>query len=221
MIGFCFCAVGIVLMINAQLGLSPWDVLHQGISKITNITMGQASITIGIIVVLIDIILGENLGWGTILNMIVVGLLMDVLMLNNLIPLASSFSIGILMMCIGMFSMSVGCVLYLGAGLGSGPRDGMMVAIQKKTGKTIRFIRTIMEVGVLIVGYLLGGTVGVGTLISALGLGYFMQFTFKICKFDTSKVQHRFIIDDIRWIKEKKNNKDNENVEKLSKTEGA
>lgn len=214
LVGFWFCALGIVLMINANLGLSPWDVLHQGISNLTNITIGQANIGIGIIVVIVDIILGENLGWGTILNMIVIGLLIDFFMLNNLVPIGSSLLSGVFMMCIGMFSMGIGCVLYIGSGLGSGPRDGMMVALNKKTGKPIRTIRGMMEIAVLIIGYLLGGTVGIGTLITAIGLGYFMQYTFKLFKFDSAGVQHRFVIDDINYIKSKViNKKDKEDDE--------
>lgn len=206
-------------MINANLGLSPWDVLHQGISNNINITIGQANIGIGIIVVIVDIILGENLGWGTILNMIVIGLLIDILMLNNLVPLGSSIFSGLIMMCLGMFSMGIGCVLYLGSGLGSGPRDGMMVALNKKTGKSIRQIRGIMESSVLVIGYFLGGTVGMGTLITAIGLGYFMQFTFKLCRFDSATVDHRFVIDDINYLKnrfkDKNNNEELENNHKV------
>lgn len=223
LIGFWFCALGIVLMINANLGLSPWDVLHQGISNITNITIGQANIGIGIIVVIVDIILGEKLGWGTILNMIVIGILIDFFMFNNLVPIGSGFLAGIFMMCLGMFSMGVGCVLYIGSGLGSGPRDGMMVALNKKTGKSIKTIRCMMELGVLIIGYFLGGTVGVGTLFTAIGLGYFMQFTFRLCKFDSAKVQHRFVIDDFNYIKVKyiiKNKIDADNVDELQNNEG-
>ena len=200
-IGFCFCAIGIVMTINANLGLSPWDVLHEGIYKITGITMGNASIIIGTIVVVVNILLKENLGWGTIINMVLVGILMDFLMLNNLIPIANTFITGIIMMLLGMFILGIGCVLYLGSGFGSGPRDGMMVAIQRKTGKSLTLIRGLMEISALIVGYLLGGTVGIGTVISAFGLGYFIELAFKVCKFDSSSVEHRYIIDDIIYLK--------------------
>ncbi|MEG2338696.1 MAG: hypothetical protein RSB66_06405 [Clostridium sp.] len=202
-IGFCFCALGIVLTINANLGLSPWDVLHEGIYNITGMTMGKASIAVGTIVVIVNIVLHENLGWGTIINMVLVGILMDVLMLNHLVPIANSFIMGIIMMFLGMFLLGVGCVLYLGSGLGSGPRDGMMVAIQKKTGKSLTLIRGSMEVFALIVGYFLGGTVGIGTIISAIGLGYCIDLAFKIFKFDATKVQHRYIVDDINYIKKR------------------
>lgn len=126
MVGLMFCALGIVLMINANLGLSPWDVLHEGISKSIGITMGQASILISAIVIILDIFLGEKLGLGTILNVITIGWFMDILMLNNIIPVANTFSLGILMTFLGMILMSVGCYLYIGSELGSGARDGMI-----------------------------------------------------------------------------------------------
>ena len=199
--GFCLCALGIVMTINANLGLSPWDVLHEGIYNMTGMTMGKASILVGTLVVISNIVLGENIGWGTIINMVLVGILMDVLMLNNLVPIANSFTMGFIMMILGMFILGIGCVFYLGAGFGSGPRDGMMVAIQRKTGKSLTLIRGTMEVLALIVGYFLGGTVGIGTVISAFGLGYCMDIAFKLCKFDGTEAKHRYIIDDINYIK--------------------
>lgn len=208
MSGLIICALGIVLMINANLGLSPWDVLHEGISKTIGITMGQASIVIGIIVITLDVFLGENLGFGTILNMLTIGWFMDIFLLNNIIPIASSFSLGILMIFLGMILMSVGCYLYIGAGLGSGARDGMMVALQKRTGKSIRLVRGTIEVGVLVIGFLLGGRVGIGTVISSIGLGYCIQFVFRLFKFDVAGVSHRYIIDDIKYIKDVKSNKE-------------
>lgn len=99
--------------------------------------MGESSILVGITVITMDIFLGENLGWGTILNMTTIGWFMDILILNNLIPIANSFSLGILMIALGMISMSIGCYLYIGAGVGSGARDGMMVATQKEVANQL------------------------------------------------------------------------------------
>ena len=200
-IGFVVCALAIVFMINANLGLSPWDVLHEGISNKLGITMGMATIVVGIVVVIMDVILGENVGWGTVLNMILVGIFLDIIMFTNMIPVADNLITGIIMLCIGMVLMGFGMVLYLGCGLGSGPRDGMMVAFQKRTNKSIKSIRATMELGALGAGYLLGGTAGIGTVITAIGLGYFIQIVFKICKFKSEDVVHRFIIDDISYVK--------------------
>lgn len=200
-LGLFIYATGIVLTIKANLGLSPWQVFHQGVSNHIGITMGQASIIVGFIFVILDWILGEKLGIGTICNMIFIGVFMDVLMLNNLIPVFNNIYAQFLMLALGMFVIGIGSYLYIGAGLGSGPRDGLMVALTKKFKKSVSFIRNSIELSVLVIGYALGGTIGIGTLIMVIGLGYFVQFAFKLFKFDVKKVKHRFIDDYIRIIK--------------------
>ena len=201
--GLFLYAVGIVFTINASLGLSPWDVFHQGVSKLTDITMGQASIIVGLMIVILDWVLGEKVGLGTIFNMLFIGIFMDILMLNHLVPIFNNIIARAIMMFLGMFIIGIASYFYISAGLGSGPRDGLMVSLTKKTGKSVRFIRNFIEFTVLVVGYFLGGTVGFGTLIMVIGGGYFVQFAFKIFKFDVRKVQHRFIDDYVKIIKNK------------------
>jgi uncharacterized protein len=200
-IGLFLYAVGIVLTIRASLGVSPWDVFHGGLSSSAGITMGRASILVGVVLVIIDAFLGERLGWGTLANMLFIGVFMDFLMLNNLIPVFDSVLLRMIMMLLGMLVIGIASFYYIGAGLGSGPRDGLMVALKKRTNKSVRFIRNSIEIAVLVIGYAMGGNVGFGTLIMAIGMGYFVQFAFKIFKFDVSSVKHRFIDDDIRFIK--------------------
>ena len=202
-IGIFLYAVGIVLTINANLGLAPWDVFHQGMTKIINITMGEASIAVGIILVIINAVLGERLGWGTLCNMLFIGLFMDWLMLNHVIPIVHEIILGVVMMLLGMVVIGVASYFYISAELGSGPRDGLMIALTKKTGKSVRFIRNAIELSALIIGYLLGGFVGIGTLIMAIILGYIIQFTFKVFKFDVRRIRHRFIDQDFKDLKEK------------------
>jgi uncharacterized protein len=202
-LGLFLYALGIVMTINANLGLAPWDVFHQGMSKVFGITMGQASMIVGVVIVTLDSFMGERIGWGTVLNMIFIGLFMDLLMLNNIVPVFDSRFLSLMMMALGMFVIGMASYYYIGAGLGSGPRDGLMVALTKKTGKSVRFIRNSIEVVVLAVGYFLGGSVGLGTLITAISIGYFVQFAFKIFKFNVKEVKHRFIDEDIRIIKDK------------------
>jgi uncharacterized membrane protein YczE len=201
--GLFLYALGIVFTINANLGLSPWDVFHQGISRLTGITMGQGSIITGLMIVLLDWILGERVGVGTICNMLFIGIFMDFLMLNNIVPTFNNIIIRTVMMILGMFIIGIASYFYIGAGLGSGPRDGLMLALTKKTNKSVRFIRNCIEFIVLAVGYFLGGTVGFGTLIMVIGGGYFVQFAFKIFKFDVKKVKHRFVDDYVKTIKVK------------------
>ena len=218
-LGLFLYAAGIVLTINANLGLSPWQVFHQGVSNHIGITMGQASIIVGFKFVILDWILVEKLGIGTICNMLFIGIFMDVLMLNNLIPVVNNIFAQFLMLALGMFVIGIGTYFYIGAGLGSGPRDGLMVALTKKLKKSVRFIRNSIELTVLVIGYILSGTVGVGTLIMVIGLGYFVQFAFTLFKFDVSKVKHIFIDDYIRIINDnitKKNEDKNISKEKTT-----
>lgn len=200
---FFLYSVGIVMTINADLGLAPWDVFHQGASKTLNITMGQADIWVGIVVIVLNYILGEKIGWGTLANIIFIGIFIDLLMLNNLVPVFNNIILKVMMMILGMLIIGLASFLYLREGIGSGPRDGLMVALTKKTGKSVRFIRNSIESTVLIVGFFLGGSIGIGTVIMALSIGHVVQFVFKILKFDVSKIEHRLIDQDIKLLKEK------------------
>lgn len=200
-IGFFMYGLGIVVMVNAQIGLSPWDALHQGMSIKTGITMGQASITVGLVIVILDAVLGEGVGWGTVLNMIFIGVFLDIIKAANIIPVADNLFMGIVMMIIGIIISAIATVVYLGAGLGSGPRDGLMLALNKKTSKPVGILRTGIELTALIIGWILGGQVGLGTIMSAFGLGYAIQMAFKICNINSKEIKHRIITDDIRYIK--------------------
>lgn len=201
-IGLFLYAVGIVLTINANLGLSPWDVFHQGISKLTGITMGQASIIAGLFIVILDWVLGEKVGIGTICNMLFIGIFMDLLMINHLVPIFNTIIVRVIMMILGMFVIGIASYFYISAGLGSGPRDGLMVSLTKKTTKSVRFIRNCIEFIVLVVGFFLGGNIGFGTIIMVVGGGYFVQLSFKIFKFDVRKVEHKFVNNYVKLIKE-------------------
>lgn len=201
-LGLFLYALGIIMTINANLGLAPWEVFHQGLSKNIGITMGQASIYVGIVFVILDSLLGERLGWGTLSNMIFIGLFLDILMLNHLVPVFQSMIPRFIMMLLGMLTIGMASYFYISAGLGSGPRDGLMVALTKKTSKSVRFLRNCIEFSVLAIGYFLGGSVGIGTIIMALTAGYFVQFAFKLFKFDVKETKHRFIDEDIKYLYE-------------------
>ena len=201
--GFFLAALGIVFMIKANLGLSPWDVLHQGITKVMPITMGQANIVVGIIVVISSVFLGVKIGIGTILNTIFIGIFIDLITMMNIISLVDNLFIGIVMLVIGMVFMGLGTCIYLSCELGCGPRDGLMTALTRITKKPVKVIRTTIEVCALICGWLLGGYVGIGTIITAIGLGYIIQMWCKILKLDIAVLNHRSIIEDIKKIIEK------------------
>lgn len=202
-IGLFLFALGIVMTINANLGVAPWDVFHMGLNKTIGISMGMASIIVALFIILLDIALGQKIGWATVLNMLLIGTFMDVLMINNLVPQFNSFIPSLIMLLLGILVQGYGCWIYMSGELGAGPRDGLMVVLTKRTGKSVRVVKSFIEVAVTIIGYILGGSVGIGTLILALIGGQAFQFAFKTVGFDVKSVQHRFIQDDILLIKEK------------------
>lgn len=199
-LGLCLYAIGIVMTINANLGLAPWEIFHQGLSIKIGITMGQASISVGLVFVILNSLLGERLGWGTLSNMVIIGLFLDILMLNHIIPIFQSIIPSFIMMLMGVFTIGIATYFYLSAGFGSGPRDGLMVALTKRTTKSVRFLRNSIELSALIAGYILGGSAGIGTLIMAVTAGYFVQFSFKLFKYDLKETKHRFIDEDIKYL---------------------
>lgn len=168
--GLLLCGVGLALMVEVRLGLGPWDVLHQGISRRTGVPIGTVGILVGLAVLFAWIPLRQRLGVGTIFNVVLVGVLIDVSMLvipplddAHLVARAVGFLVGL-----GM--MSVGTPMYIGAGLGPGPRDGLMTALADR-GYSLRVVRTVLELAALGFGWALGGDVGVGTVVFALGIG--------------------------------------------------
>lgn len=191
--GFFIGATGTVFMINANIGVAPWDVLHIGISQKLGITIGQASILVSFIVIILDQVSGEYIGWGTILNMIFFGGFIDLIMYLDFVPHTNGIIMSIFMIFAGLTLLSICMWWYIGAGMGSGPRDGMMMLFHRRTGKPIGMIRSIIEVIVLILGYFLGGPVGIGTILSAFGMGFVMQIVFKIVNFDAKEVKHSYI----------------------------
>lgn len=194
MFGIALFSIGIVCTINANLGIAPWDTFHQGINLHSNLTFGQASIVVGLILLIINYILREHIGLGTILNIFFIGIIIDILFKYEIIPVMDTFISGFIMIIIGMIIISFGSYYYIGAGFGAGPRDGLMVGLVKKTNLPIGLIRAIIEVSVLVIGYSLGGKVGIGTLILAIGIGPIVQIIFKTVKFDVKNVNHIYII---------------------------
>ena len=144
-----------------------------------------------------------KIGIGTILNTIFIGIFIDLITMMNIISLVDNLFIGIVMLVIGMVFMGLGTCIYLSCELGCGPRDGLMTALTRITKKPVKVIRTTIEVCALICGWLLGGYVGIGTIITAIGLGYIIQMWCKILKLDIAVLNHRSIIEDIKKIIEK------------------
>lgn len=190
-LGFLLCACGTVMALNSNLGLSPWDVFHQGLTNVISLTIGQASIMVGVVVVIITSILGLEVGLGTIANMIVIGCFIDLIIYTKITSVCNNLFAGILMMTGSLFVNAIGSYLYIGCEMGCGPRDGLMIALVKLTGKPISLIRFCIEIGALIIGWILGGLVGIGTLITVFGIGYCVQIVYKVFKFDVNSLKHR------------------------------
>lgn len=201
-IGLFMCALGCIMILKADLGLSPWDVLHQGISKTTGITIGQASIGLGITIVLLDIFLGQPIGLGTVLNFLSIGLFMDMILYLDFIPVKESYLYRAVLLMIGILFYAYGTFFYMVQGMGCGPRDGFMQIITKKTKYSVGIIKNIIELSALGSGWLLGGKVGVGTVITAISMGIFLQIFFKVYKMDIKTLKHRNIKEEVFHLKE-------------------
>jgi len=168
------------LIIRGNLGQGPWDVLHQGIARQTGISIGVASILTGIPVVLAWWPLGQRPGWGTLANLIVIGVVVDLTL--QYVPVAQNVVIGTILLIGGILITGFGSGMYLSSAMGAGPRDGLMLGIARRTGWSVRIVRTLIEVVVLTIGWLLGGNVGIGTLAFALGIGPAVQASLRLFK---------------------------------------
>ena len=191
--GLLLFALGIVITINAQIGYAPWDVFHVGLAKTTGISIGAVAIIVGLIVGLISILLGEKVGFGSILNMVLIGVFLDMILWFNIIPIAKSLFWGIIMLIAGLFVIALASYFYIGSALGAGPRDSLMLALARKTGFPIGLCRGIIEFLAVLIGWSLGGMVGIGTVLAAFTIGFCVQITFDLLKFDATKVKHETI----------------------------
>src|SRR4051812_31784164 len=156
-VGLLLCGTGVALMIDADLGLAPWDVLHQGIATHTSLGIGTVAIIVGFVVLLLWLPLKERYGIGTLCNVILIGLTINVLL--EVLPDHPPMGVRVLFLLLGTFLFGPGSGFYIGVGLGPGPRDGLMTAIAAR-GYSVRAVRTVIEVTVLVVGFALGGSVG-------------------------------------------------------------
>ncbi len=173
LLGLAGYGFSMALMVQASLGLDPWDVFHQGVSRLTGMTIGTASAVVGVAVLLAWIPLRNRPGIGTLANVIVIAVTVDIGV--AVLPAPQELALRVPMMLGAVLLNAVSTVLYIGAGLGPGPRDGLMTGLVARTGRSVRLIRTLIEATVLTAGWLLGGTVGVGTVIYAFGIGPLVQ----------------------------------------------
>ena len=167
-LGLVFLGGGIALTVRARLGVSPWDVLHQGLATRLGLSFGLVVVLLGLVILLLWIPMRQRLGLGTIVNTLTVGLITDAVLAR----VSPQHAIGAqwAMLIGGVVAIALGVGLYIGAGLGPGPRDGLMTGIAAR-GMPIWLVRTGLELGALVVGWALGGDVGIGTLVFGVGIG--------------------------------------------------
>lgn len=170
--GVVVMGVGIALMVLAGLGLGPWDVLHQGLSARTGVPIGTVGILVGVLVLLAWVPLRQRLGIGTIVNTVLVGATIDAVL--AVAPDLGPTWLRWVALAVGICCYAGGSGLYIGAGLSPGPRDGLMTGLAER-GASIRVVRTGLELAVLVLGWALGGTIGVGTVLLAVSVGPLIQ----------------------------------------------
>ena len=190
-LGFTLLSLGMILTRKAGLGMSSWGVLHEGISEVTIFSFGEVTLILGFIILALSMMfLKTKVGIGTIANVLFIGLILD--LFDKIITYEPEeyFYKGILFL-IGLLIMTFGRSLYISTKLGPGPRDGLFVGLSRITQIDVKYVKPAIELTVLTIGFLLGGVVGVGTLISMLFSGYLVQFYFKKLGFDPKNEKQR------------------------------
>jgi uncharacterized membrane protein YczE len=167
--GLLLYGASLAFLLRAGLGLAPWDVLHQGLAERTGATVGSMVVAVSFVVLLAWIPLRQRPGFGTVANALLVGVALDLTML--VLDDVTSWPWRVVLLVAGVVLNALATALYIGALLGPGPRDGLMTGLVRRTGWSVRAVRTSLEAGVLLAGWVLGGTVGVGTVLYAVAIG--------------------------------------------------
>ena len=185
-IGFALYGISIVLMIKSNLGTGAWAVLDVALSKIIGLSVGRMTMLSGFVVLMIALTMREKIGWGTLGNMIFIGLWLD--FFNPFIPnVDGNLLVQSAMLLGAVLIMGNASAIYIGVDAGAGPRDSLMLALHRVTGVSVRVARTSIELTVILVGWLLGGPAGIGTAIFALLIGPAVQWGFKLWKVEPHK----------------------------------
>ena len=200
--GLVIFALGVHLTIRADLGLAPWDCLGMGISYHTPLNYGLSMTAMGVIILIIDVLMKEKIGCGTIIDALLTGNFVQVFNTVDKLPKTKSVWAGILIIVAGLTLMAIGQYFYMSAAQCCGPRDALLVALGKRM-KTlpIGFVQIIIWGTVLLIGWLLGGPVGIGTVFSTFGCGIVMQIVYRIIKFEPRKVKHQSVFETTKILR--------------------
>lgn len=197
LVGLVLYGFSMALMVRAGLGLDPWDVFHQGLARRTGMTIGTATAVVGVAVLLAWIPLRNRPGVGTVANVVVIAVSVDASL--AVLPGASTLPVQVAWMLTAVVLNALATVLYIGAGLGPGPRDGLMTGLVASTGRSVRLVRTAIEATVLTAGWLLGGTVGVGTVVYAFAIGPLVQLFMRVGDFAAHRRGAPQVADDLEY----------------------
>lgn len=195
MFGLLLYSIGILFMLYSNLGMSPWDVFHVGIVNHSPLTLGQVSQITGFFILIASCFVGVLPGLGSVFNMIFIGLFIDVIERFKIFATPSSLIGRGFMLLIGIFTIGWATYFYLRVNLGAGPRDGLMEGLVRKANKPVWMIRGAIEGVVLFIGHILGGPVGLGTIITASCVGISVQFAFKIGGYNPKTASHMNLLD--------------------------
>ena len=194
-------AFGVHLTIFANIGLAPWDCLGMGISYHTPLNYGLAMTAVAVLVLLIDILMGERIGFGTVIDALVTGNFVQLFNSFNPLPLNERILPGILILLVGLAIMAIGQYVYMSGAQGCGPRDALLVGLGKRLHRLpIGLVEILLWAVVLLVGWLLGGPVGIGTLVSTFGAGFVMQLIYNVIRFEPRKIRHKSVSETLRAL---------------------
>ena len=198
--GVVVSAFGITMMLQANVGLEPWSVLQQGLAQTAGITYGTASMIVGAAAIGTAILCGESFGIGTVVDIVLCAVSIDGLLWLDWIPEMQVLPSGICMLLGGMELLALGTWMYMKSALGAGPRDALMVALAHKTGRSVGLCRISAEIIAIVIGFQLGGQVGIGTVISALGLGSLLNLNFSLVRFRAAEVHQENVVETLRKL---------------------
>ncbi|MBQ9663107.1 MAG: hypothetical protein IJV40_08175 [Oscillospiraceae bacterium] len=200
--GLFLFSIGSYLTVQANIGLSPWWAFDIGLSNLTGVDYGIVHNAVAIAIILIDILAGEKIGWGTVGDALLIGAFVSLFNRFELVPQMAGLVSGIVCMIAGLFVVAIGSFFYMDAAYGCGPRDALMVALCRKLPKLpVGVVRILLEGSALLIGWILGAKVGIGTVISVFGIGAALEVVFRLVRFDPTRVQNENLFDTCRNIR--------------------
>ncbi len=204
--GLVFAAYGVGLTVTAELGVSPWDVFSQGVAlQLTKVLgrevmMGTITQITAALVILVDIALKEKIGVATIIDTCIFGGALNFFLKHNMLPYPQVFPVKFVLMVLGYFIWGLGIYIYMKPALGAGPKDALFVIFAKRK-IPVAIAKNSIEAVVFVIGWIMGGTIGIGTVVAVFAMGYIIEFWFKVFKFDVTTVKNESVFDTAKNMK--------------------